>query len=123
MLSLLAYLLLTTGVSAVAGGSAAMPFLLLRACFPLLLMHIYCSWCFLRLFSDVPDFFGFIAAVDISVVGGPRVVNFLYFSLHSSVRDVPGVSSAAVDPAIADVLAAAGRHYSLCCCRRRPTVA
>jgi hypothetical protein len=33
--------------------------------------------------------------------------------LHSSVRDVPGVSSAAVDPTIADVLAAAGSHYTV----------
>ncbi len=45
-----------------------------------------------------------------------------YFCLHSPVRDVPGVSSAAVDPAIADVLAAAGSPNSLCCCWRRPSV-
>ncbi len=70
----LAYLLLTAGVYAVACGAAILPFLQLRAV-PLLLMSLFCSWC-----SDVPDFFGVIAAVGISVVGRPSVVNFPTFA-------------------------------------------
>jgi hypothetical protein len=83
MLSLLAYVLLTVGLSVVACGSAVLPFLLLRA-FPLLLMYLLflvfppSVLTFLMQLIASPYVFGAIAAV--SVVGGPRVVNFPNFA-------------------------------------------
>jgi hypothetical protein len=52
MLSLPAYVLLTAGASLLLDVVIlhVLPFLLLRACFPLLLMYLICSWRFIRLF-------------------------------------------------------------------------
>jgi hypothetical protein len=79
MLSLLTYLMLTADVSAVACGSAVVPFLLLRACFPQLLMSLVCSMVFPPSVSNVHDVVGVIAAVGISVVGGPTSLLLLAF--------------------------------------------
>ncbi len=111
MLSLLAYLLLTAGVCALACGAAVLPFLYccgpFRSCWCPFSVPGVSSVC-----SDVPDLFWRHCCC----------YKLPYFCLHSSVHDVPGVSSAAVDPAIADVLAAAASPNSLCCGWWRPSV-